>query len=163
MKVRTCPACGVPQESNLMVCGSCGSTDIALAPEKLASQEPENPIRACAEGTRRVSVPSSNSIVLELLENPAIGFEVSDGQVVGRTAEADVVITGVPDSDAISRRMAKFRKRGEQWFVEHLGTTNYLMVDGHEVKDQGFEYPIANGSQIAMPLTTFIIRVGGSE
>jgi pSer/pThr/pTyr-binding forkhead associated (FHA) protein len=145
-----------------MVCRACHSPEIALAQE--VDDHVDHVGQVEPSGTRRVgAAPPVDGITLELLQDPFIRFNVLDGQVVGRTSASDVVIANVPDGDAISGRMACFRKRGDQWFVEHVGSTNYLVVDGSCLKENGFEHPIGEGTTIAMPTTLFIVRLGGSS
>ena len=94
---------------------------------------------------------------LELIEDPAFGFRVAAGQVVGRSAEADVVLSGIPNLEYISRRHAKFLRRGDQWFVMYIAEGNYIKVDGEEYENDD-EVALHEGSILTLSLSSF--RVG---
>ncbi|MEA2552358.1 MAG: hypothetical protein QOJ65_534 [Fimbriimonadaceae bacterium] len=97
-------------------------------------------------------------VVLEVLQQPGTRFEVGEGQTVGRTDAADVVLKGVPNSDYISRKMAVFTRRGDQWFVQHLGGTNYITVDGEKYQDNE-EIALHSGSILGLALCQFTVRL----
>ncbi|HHW26679.1 MAG TPA: FHA domain-containing protein [Firmicutes bacterium] len=138
--VKYCPVCGAENPRYAAYCASCGDADLSTVP---------------AEKPRKQAA----SLVLESLKDPSISFTVLDGQTVGRGDSADVVLTGVPDLDAISRKHAVFEKQGAQWFVRHVGGTNFIKVDG--VIHTGQEpVEIHDGSIVALTLTEFRVKLG---
>jgi predicted component of type VI protein secretion system len=54
----------------------------------------------------------------------------SDGAVIGRSREADVVI----DDPNVSRRHAEVRPSGGSWIVRDLGSTNGVKVNGRRIQ-----------------------------
>ncbi len=69
---------------------------------------------------------------------------------IGRVASCDIVI----DHDAVSRRHALIRRRGEQLTLEDLGSRNGTLVNGTQVEGRR---PLATGDVISVgPLTAVI-------
>jgi ribosomal protein L40E len=108
--------------------------------------------------TRRAVSAASGACVLEVLENPALAFTIRPGQTVGRAAKADVVLTGVPNLEYISRAHARFLQRGEQWFVQYVAEGNFIKVDGEEYTGDD-EVALYDGSIIVLSLTSFRIKI----
>ena len=50
-------------------------------------------------------------------------------------------------------------RRGEQWFVKHIGTSNYIMVDG-EKQSSDDDIALHDGSVLGLPLCQFMVRIG---
>ncbi len=137
--VKYCPVCGAENSRYAAYCASCGDADLSTVPV-----EPRR--------------PAASAVVLESVRDPRVSFTVQDGQTVGRTDLADVVVTGVPDLDAISRKHARFVRQGSRWFVQHVGETNFIRVDGvpYAGKEQ---VEIREGSVLALTLAEFRVRV----
>ena len=91
---------------------------------------------------------------LELLDNPAISFEIAPDQTVGRGIEADVILAEVPHAGYISRQHARFSRRGAQWFVQYLGQGNFITVDGETAEDDS-QLALHHGSVLVLSLTSF--------
>ncbi|MDQ7793703.1 MAG: FHA domain-containing protein [bacterium] len=149
--VKYCPLCGAENSRLAPFCAGCGDADLSTVPVE--------PVRApapAADGgeTRRVEV---DTCVLELLADPRVSFAVRAGQTVGRTGRSDIVLVGVPDLDCISAVHARFLKRGDQWYVQHLGQTNFIQVDGETYKGSE-EVAIYPDSVLALSLSTFRVR-----
>ena len=100
------------------------------------------------------------TLVLELLDDPSVRFAVAEGQTVGRTEKADIMLRGVPKLDWISGAHAKFLRRGEQWYVQHIAQTNFIRVDGEQYQGQQ-EVAIYDGSILVLSLTAFRVKVDG--
>ena len=155
-KVRVCPVCGTENSASASDCSKC-KADILGEPlesrfvkdsEATAGLSPPAPATASGDGR----------LILEVLQDPGLSFAVSEGQTVGRSDLADVVLDKVPNSDYISRRMAIFTRRGKQWFVQHLANTNYITVDG-ERYDSDEEIALHNGSILGLALCQFTVRI----
>ena len=98
---------------------------------------------------------------LELVDDASMRFPVADGQTVGRTPKADVVLSGVPKLDWISGAHARLFRRGAQWYVQHIAQTNFIKVDGETYKGTE-EVALYDGSILVLSLTAFRVRIAGS-
>ena len=49
---------------------------------------------------------------------------------IGREEEMDIII----DNPSVSRRHAEFRREGEGWVVEDLGSSNGTFMDGNKIE-----------------------------
>lgn len=96
-------------------------------------------------------------LVLELLDDPTVRFAVTEGQTVGRTEKADIILSGVPKLDWISGAHAKFLRRGDQWYVQHIAQTNFIRVDGEQYTGQQ-EVALYDGSILVLSLTAFRVK-----
>ncbi|HEX2950855.1 MAG TPA: FHA domain-containing protein [Armatimonadota bacterium] len=143
--VKYCPLCGAENPRQQAFCLQCLDGDLSTVPV-----EP-----------RRTEVPVQTDepiCVLELVENPAVRFSVRDGQTVGRTEKADIVLRDVPKLDWISGEHAKFTRQGERWYVQHVGKTNFIKVDGEKFEGPE-EVAIYDGSILVLSLTGFRISI----
>lgn len=138
--IKHCPVCGAKNSRYAAYCASCGDADLSTVP---------------VERQRT----GKSAVILESADDPKVTFTVLDGQTVGRTESADVVLTRVPGLDAISRAHARFMKQGSNWFVQHVGETNFIRVDGvtHTGQEQ---VEIHENSIIALTLTEFRVGFG---
>ena len=57
-------------------------------------------------------------------------YDLSDGAVLGRSREADVVV----DDPNVSRKHAEVRPSGGSWIVRDLGSTNGVKVNGRRIQ-----------------------------
>jgi pSer/pThr/pTyr-binding forkhead associated (FHA) protein len=85
---------------------------------------------------------------------------VKEGQTVGRTKKADIMLQGVPKLDWISGIHARVFRQGEQWYIQHLGETNFIKVDGEMYKGRE-EVAFYDGSIVIFSLTAFRVSLGG--
>jgi len=157
-KVRVCPYCHTENPATASDCVNCKADILA---EPLETRDSDSSVSASADqdtAQAPASQQSGPNIVLEPLQDPDTKFKIYEGQSVGRTKEADVVLKNVPNADYISRRMAVFTRRGEQWFVQHVGSTNYITVDGdrYETDDS---IAIHDGSVLGLALSQFMVRI----
>ncbi|RYG44576.1 FHA domain-containing protein, partial [bacterium] len=118
------------------------------------------PFEGTVRAPRVAPALSVGTLALESMEDSALRFVVAEGQTVGRTEKSDVVVGEVTNGKYISSAMARFTRRGDQWYVQHIATTNYIVVDGEEYEDDT-EVAIHDGSVLALALAPFIVRIGG--
>lgn len=158
--VKYCPLCGGENPPRQAFCQHCLDGDLTTVPvEKNRSLLEEKKSPASTElGGEQVLQNWRDEVIaecsLELVEDSSHKFKILDGQTVGRTAEADVVLAAVPRAEWISSVHARFFRRGTQWYIQHLGDTNYIKVAedtfrGHE------EIPLQPGQIITISLTAF--------
>jgi serine/threonine protein kinase len=171
-RVKICPRCGGHNDANAHSCKKIYETkicrhDLSTVPARVRdsstvparvddiSPMPINHVETVETG---VAKPILDILFLELMTNPNICFEVRDGNTVGRAIESDVVLAGTPKIDWVSRRMARFFKRGSQWYVKNavLPPTNFIQVDGERYCDDS-EIAIGEGSILGLPLDQFTV------
>jgi len=152
-RYKVCPACRTENAPNAADCEKCGNDILAEPVERRASEAPP------VETAPRPDL-SRPHITLESLAVAGRTFTVYEGQTVGRSDQSDVTIEDIPDLDSISRRMAKFHRRGDQWFVQHIANTNYIAVDGEQYEEDD-DIAIHDGSVLGLALCSFFVRVGG--
>jgi ribosomal protein L40E len=178
--VKYCPQCGAENPARASLCQGCFKGDLtravaepprsaantvtADAASDVAAVAAETETEVPRHGTARVADlrPDVATLRLELVEDPAVSFVVHDGETVGRTAKADVVLTGVPQADYIHGAHARLYRRGSQWFVQYLGGFNYIRVDGQEFRSDD-EVALHDGSTLVLSLTAFHVRIEGSS
>lgn len=167
--VKYCPSCSAESPRQQAFCAQCGEDIATVAAEPRRSQDRGAQPAATGEaasrvtpGTRRVEEESeiADVCVLEVVESPSIRFSVKDGQTVGRTEKADLILQGVPKLDYISSKHARFFRRGEQWYVQHVAETNFIVVDGEKYRGDE-EVAFYDGSIITLSLTPFRAVLGG--
>ena len=117
---------------------------------------PRLPCRAACAPSPAAAAAESH-LAIELLDDPSFRFTIRAGQTVGRTEKADIILAGVPKLDWISGAHARFLRRGEQWYIQHIGATNFIKVDG-EMFQGPQEVPIHDGSILLLSLTSFRVR-----
>ena len=71
--------------------------------------------------------------------------------LIGRGSDAAIRL----DDDYVSTRHARIAASGDQWFVEDLGSTNGMLIDGHKVSKAG----VRDGSQVRIGNTTMTVRI----
>jgi pSer/pThr/pTyr-binding forkhead associated (FHA) protein len=149
------------QEAFCRHCFDCDLTAVVPEPLKKDTEMPDEHAEASVasvddtEKTPTSRIMSEQVCVLNLLENPLIRFIIHDGQTAGRTEQADVILRDVPDLHCISGIHAKFFRRKEQWYVQHLGHTNFIKVDGEVFNSTEEEIPIQEGTILVLSLTPF--------
>lgn len=190
--VKYCPLCGAANDPAEPFCAACRDGELmAVRPEPLRPGDVQGakaiPTAASAEpvmgweadtalqpaavkpGPDTLHVEGGGSpaqLVLELVERPELRFTVADGQTVGASRDeqrrADVTLTGAPNLDYISSVHARFFLRGEQWFVQHSGSTNFIKVDGTKFEKRE-EVPLHHGSVLVLSKTPFRVLLGGED
>lgn len=157
MRVRVCPVCRTECPEDVFACPRDGS-DLLMEPIVLRADAPaaETVPPPCESASQEGATAAH--LVLESIEVPGLKFVVREGQCVGRGEAADIVLAGSPHFGHISRRMAVFFCRGEQWFIQHVATSNYIKVDGCEYEDDT-EVAIEDGSVVGLPLAMFRVKV----
>ena len=71
--------------------------------------------------------------------------------LIGRGSDAAIRL----DDDYVSTRHARIAASGDQWFVEDLGSTNGMLVDGHRITTTSLK----DGSAVRVGRTTLTVRV----
>ncbi len=163
--VKYCPLCGAENPRQQPFCQWCGDGDLSTVAVELR-RTPETPAAADAregdattgESPEAEAQENTPVLVLELLDDPTVRFAVTEGQTVGRTEKADIMLSGVPKLDWISGAHAKFLRRGEQWYVQHIAQTTFIRVDGEQYQGQQ-EVAIYDGSILVLSLTAFRVKV----
>ncbi len=149
--VKTCPACGQENLPSESFCTQCDFDLLTVPPEPRRDETEATP----GAQTQTVVAPvKAATCRLELLDDPAVWFEISPGQSVGRGVEADVILADVPHAGYISRQHARFSRRGPQWFVQYLGQGNFITVDGETAEDDS-QLALHDGSVLVLSLTSF--------
>ncbi|MDB4994492.1 MAG: hypothetical protein JWM74_1924, partial [Myxococcaceae bacterium] len=96
--------------------------------------------------------PSTDFLVIIYTKEPTLlgkRFALSDSELrVGRGAENDVVL----DGDSVSRRHARFEKKGARWMCVDEGSTNGTYVGDDQIAR---ERALANGDRIKVGGTIF--------
>ena len=154
--IKICPNCETKNAAIASFCIEC-DWDLINVPAQIEIEE--NGVEIQIEAAPEIEeIEQKNEFcVLESLENPQMRFQIGEGQTVGRGAQADVKLTGIPNLEWVSRVHARFFRRGEQWFIQYLAQGNFIKVDGEEFSDDS-EIALHNGSLVSLSLTTFLFR-----
>jgi hypothetical protein len=118
-------------------------------------------LEACGQSelaTLRAASLPNDSIELVLVSNPSVRFSIRAGQTVGRASKADVIVSGVPDLEYISRAHARFIQRRAQWYVQYIAEGNSVTVDGVESRDDA-EIAIYDQSIVVLSFTAFTVKI----
>lgn len=162
--VKYCPACGRENPRLQPLCLDCNA-DLTMVQAMLKQDE-----ETAAPAAAPPAVPAHTMLIeepcagctLELVADPNVTFAVADGQTVGRTGDADVALAErVPDWQYISSRHALFTRRGEQWYVRHVGSTNYIMVDGAKYAED-VDVAVYDNTALVLSKTAFRVRISGA-
>lgn len=154
--VKICPSCGLQNAPSESFCTRCDFDLLSVPAQTIASSDAPG-----AEETASEATPLAPLVALcrlELVDDPGRAFRVQAGQSVGRGVEADVILSEVPHLDFISRRHAKFLRRGEQWFVQYIAQGNFISVDGETFEDD-CEVALHDGSLLSLSLTAFRVAL----
>jgi pSer/pThr/pTyr-binding forkhead associated (FHA) protein len=130
---------------------SSGNALAAATNESAA--EPSDALQAGASAIR-------DALVLELVADPRVRFEVRSGQTVGRGRDADVQLAGFQIPDDISRVHVEFERRPTGWFVRHVGHTNFIQVAGRQHRDPSAQLPLSDGAVLMLTATPFVVKFG---
>lgn len=155
--VKYCPLCGAENPRQQAFCLSCFDGDLTTVP--VEPRRDAEPAATPAQDAAAETPAPADGLVLELVDDPARRFRVGDKQSVGRNTKADVILADVPNAEWISGAHARFFRRGAQWYVQHVGHTNYIKVDGETFSGQE-EVPIHQDSVVVLSLTAFRVTFG---
>jgi len=163
--VKYCPLCGAENPRQQPFCLTCQDGDlttVAVEPRRgqqpPVEAEPETASAGPEAAVEAAEAPAPPTVVLEVIDDPTIRFAVLEGQTIGRTEKADLVLRGVPKLDWISGMHAKFLRRGEQWYVQHVAETNFIRVDGELYRGHQ-EVAIYDGTILVLSLTAFRVKL----
>ena len=159
MLVKICPSCGLQNAPTESFCARCDFDLLSVPAQTVASPDVTSEAHLPSEPV--AEAPRADPICrLELVDDPARSFRLSEGQSIGRGVEADVILSDVPHLDFISRKHAKFLRRGEQWFVQYIAQGNFISVDGETFEDDS-QVALQNGSLLSLSLTAFRVALEG--
>ncbi|RYX83809.1 FHA domain-containing protein [bacterium] len=167
--VKVCPSCDAVNPATASFCSECewdlmnvaptSRPEVAVAETTSAPLETAPSTTPVADDSATMRVADMNAVcTLELIEDPALQFQIRDGQTIGRSSRADVELIGVPGREYLSRIHARFFRRGKQWFAQYVATGNFIKVDGEMYEDDS-EVALENGSMLTLSLTTFRVHV----
>jgi len=176
--VKYCPLCGAENPRQQAFCLACLDGNLSTVPAEpkraavasppsVATASPSTAQNNDAATVASALVPDTRQLSeltrcqLELIDDPQKKFLIADGQTVGRSSKADVVLRDVPKVEWISSAHARFSRRGEQWYVQHIGKTNFIKVDG-EIYRGTEEVALHDGSILVLSLTAFRVSLGGN-
>lgn len=147
-----CPECGHVNPPWTLFCEQCKRVELSRV-----KREPSGHTIP-----KKIDEPKVTGLILETIPAPKRRFILMDGQTVGRDmgadSVADVVLAGVPHADAISRRHATFTCRRNQWYVQHVGKTNFIVVDG-ETYEASELVALRAGSLLVLGETAFRVLI----
>ncbi len=153
--VKYCPLCGAENPHQAAFCARCLDGDLTTVPAEVRREAPPE-LAVVPEP----AAPAPARCTLVLIEDPGVTFRVAEGQTVGRTRKADVLLAGVPKLEWISGAHARFFRRGPQWFVQHIAVTNFIKVDGDTFRGDE-EVALHDGSVLVLSLTAFRVKLEG--
>ncbi len=164
--VKYCPLCGKENDIYQAFCGKCGDGDLSsvsvevVNASNIVAEEIAIEIAPSAEPevNNTAKVNEARKIVIESIDDPTMQFIVQENQSVGRNNKAEVIVSKVAKSEWISGRHALFTRRGEKWYIQHVGKTNYIIVDNEKFSEDE-EVPIYNDSIIALSLSLFRVKI----
>jgi predicted component of type VI protein secretion system len=124
-------------ESSEVAVGTYALRGKVDADQSQASEPDDEKPRGSAGGTQVMSAPRQarpsreDQALLKVLSggNPGSQFRVDRQAVIGRMAACEVTL----DDPSVSRRHARLSRSGSRWWVEDLGSTNGLRVNGGRV------------------------------
>lgn len=157
--VKYCPLCGAENPRRQAFCLECLDGDLSTVPV-----EPRRDATAFApaEPQAAPAAPAAlaTTLILESVDNPSVRFAIRENQTVGRTDKADIILRDVPKLEWISGAHARFLRRGDQWYVQHIAHTNFIKVDG-ETYHGDEEVAVYHGSIVVLSLTSFRVNLEG--
>ena len=162
--VKVCPLCGKDNEIYQVFCSSYGDGDLSTvsiteAIDDNAIFDVRNDIAVESEDeVANGKTAEESKITLISVDDPTMEFVVKENQSVGRNEKADVIVAKVNKSEWISGKHALFTRRGEKWYIQHVGKTNYIIVDNEKFSEDE-EVPIYNDSIIALSLSLFKVKI----
>jgi endogenous inhibitor of DNA gyrase (YacG/DUF329 family) len=168
--VKKCPLCGKENEIYQVFCSSCGDGDLSQVAIESIDCNAVPLVAVITEEKDNVSdapkpkeditakVGEVKKITLISVDDPTIEFTVKENQTIGRNEKADVIVAKVAKSEWISGKHALFTRRGQKWYIQHVGKTNYIIVDNEKFSEDE-EVPIYNDSIIALSLSLFKVKI----
>lgn len=156
---------GLPQAEAQVAAAedAAGDATIEVGPESLAEAPPASTGAPATPPLKPAPAKASTgdqTLVLELVADPRVRFQVHSGQTVGRGRDADVQLIGFQVPDDISRVHVEFERRRTGWFVRHVGRTNFIQIEGRQHRDPSLQVPLADGTVLSLTTTPFVVRLG---
>ncbi len=169
-RVRICPTCGEENGLAVIRCQGCGTPIAQISPTEALPPEPESSpepaLATCAhceavipggQGTCPYCGESLSTNPRIVLEWPW-GAETLDQElIVGRDPEASPLALRLQDYGNLSRRHARLRPAAEGLWIEDLGSTNGVFVDGKRLTPHQ-PFLLAENGQLRLA-KDFVVRV----
>lgn len=149
-RVKICPTCGVENPLTDIRCARCGVSLAQISPTEAAPPEPEPAVATGAESAA-VSCPHCEATIPSdlatcpycgesLPAGPRIvlewpwGAQTLDGElIVGRDPDASPLADLLAGHGNLSRRHVRLRPAAEGLWIEDLGSTNGVFVNGNRL------------------------------
>ena len=156
--VKYWPLCGAENPRQQAFCLACLDGDLSTVPVEPRRESTPAPAAAQAERATPAADTTASFLILESVDDPTVHFILRENQTVGRTDKSDVILQNVPKLEWISGAHARFLRRGAQWYVQHVGHTNFIKVDGETYSGQE-EVALYHGSIVVLSLTSFRVNL----
>ena len=92
---------------------------------------------------------------LDCATQTGLVLEIESGDTIGR--EGDVDVSGLLDSEYMSRKHARFKYKGGRWVIGNLSTKSFTYVNGAQVA-AGTEVEVKDGDRVTMGTARFTFR-----
>jgi hypothetical protein len=164
-KIKKCPQCGHNNNWLSDVCANCSTSlenvAVVALDEEISKQsgvvgKDEAKAPDVAQRTAETFRLSSASAQLESMNPSGLRFTLSGTAVLGRGADID--LTCLPESTAISRRHSKVTLETGKWYIEDLDSANGTFVNGMKLQPN-LRHEIESGTKIALGNVHFIFKV----
>ena len=150
-RIKVCPVCGERNPEDAFDCGRCG--ELLLGP---AQDEPPPGPTALEPASPSATVFERKLLLRLEAPDGSGGLELESGALIGREASGGEWLAR---RQTVSRRHARVRHDGTQWFIEDLGSTNGTWVNERLVKP-GTPCPIRPGDSVALSKSC-VLKVNG--
>lgn len=147
---KVCPSCNTPNEYSAQKCVGCAADIPHTGPEEEST--------VLLRNNDGMSESSQGRIILSARDGKVI--EVKDGDVIGRNAIGKELFE---PCEEVSRRHARFVRRGSTWSVIDLGSSNGTFLDGVRIPSNR-EMPVRHLQTIKFsPVFEVLARIEPAE
>lgn len=165
-RVKICPNCGEKWGRLERFCGKCPTSlagvqevtdlDDGLGTPQRESFKPNVPLslQEAHCGTTRLE---GGTGIIECFDEPHLKFHLIGGGTIGRSG-AEVDLTPLPRSGAITNCHARILYDGVCWYIEDLSSTNGTWIDGRKLAPHVREQ-LVPGHRFTLANTTFTFRI----
>jgi pSer/pThr/pTyr-binding forkhead associated (FHA) protein len=119
------------------------------APTSPAASAEQEGAAETVSGGRTTRQEPKDSLVLTFLCSDGRSLSVADGGELGRCGDC---CEAFRDTKTISRRHARVSRKGGQWRIEDIGSTNGTWVNGRRL-ERGRPHPLAPGDSVNLSLS----------
>ena len=167
-KIKKCPQCGHNNFELADVCANCPTSlenvgavaiDEELSKQSAVADKEEPKVSGAPEAPQKAAETfrlSPACAELESMNPSGLRFPLSAASVLGRGADID--LTCLPDSEAISRRHAKVTLESGKWYIEDLNSANGTFVNGKKLSPN-LRHEIVSGMRVALGNIHFNFKV----